>query len=217
MTDFAAERRAMVDGQIRTADVTDRRLQAVLLAIPRERFMPRSKVAQAYSDSEVEIGAGRWMMRPRDFAKLVHAADIQPHEIVLDIGIGRGYSSAVLSRMAETVVGVESDDSLIERAERNLAETGSDNAVVLKGDLKVGAPDQGPFDVIFVNGAVENVSRTWFDQLADGGRLAVVVRKGPIGKATVFTRSGAGVGERVVFDATPHFIPEFVHESGFVF
>jgi len=217
VSEFDSERRIMVDGQIRTADVTDRRLQSALLAVPRERFMPKAKAPQAYADTEVEVGTGRWMMRPRDFAKLAQAAAIRPTDIVLDLAIGRGYSSAVLSRVAETVVGVESDDSLLERAERNLAATGSDNAVVIKGDLKVGAPDQGPFDVIFVNGAVDEPARAWFDQLADGGRLAVVVRKGPVGKATIFTRSGASVGERVVFDATPHRLPEFVREPGFVF
>jgi len=215
--DFETERNAMVDGQVRTSDVTDRRLQAALLAVPREKFMPRSKAALAYADSEVEVGEGRWLMRPRDFAKLVQAAEIKAGDIILDIGIGRGYSSAVLSRMGETVVGVESDGALVKRAERSLSETESDNAVVLKNDLKVGAPDQGPFDVIFVNGGVEEVSRSWFDQLADGGRLAVIVRKGPVGKAMIYTKSGAGVGERTIFDATPHRLPELNREPGFVF
>ena len=217
MGDFESERRAMVDGQIRTADVTDRRLQAALSAVPRERFMPRSKSALSYSDSEVEVGAGRWMMRPRDFAKLVQAADIQPRDIILDIAVGRGYSSAVLSRMGETVVAVETDAEMVKRAEGNLAKTGSDNAVVLNGDLKVGSPDQGEFDVIFINGAVDAPARAWFDQLADGGRLAVVIRKGPVGKATIFTRTGNAVGERVIFDATPHVLPEFKAEPSFVF
>lgn len=217
MSEFEQERRMMVDGQIRTADVTDRRLQHALLTVPRERFMPRAKHAQAYADSEVEIAPGRWMMRPRDFAKLVHAADVQPHDLVLDMACGRGYSSAILGRMAETVVAMESDAKLVKKAEGALSDTSSDNVAVIEGDLKTGSQSQGPFDVIFVNGAVEEVPRAWLDQLADGGRLAVVVRKGPIGKATLYVRSGLGIGERVVFDCTPHVLPGFEREAGFVF
>jgi len=217
VNEFERERRMMVDGQIRTADVTNRRLQAALLTVPREIFLPRAKHAQAYADAEVEFAPGRWMMRPRDFAKLVHAADVQPSDLVLDLACGRGYSSAILSRMGETVVAMESDGEMVSKAEEALSKAGADNVAVIEGDLKTGSQSQGPFDVIFVNGAVEEVPRAWLDQLADGGRLAVVVRKGPIGKATIFIRSGLGVGERVVFDCTPHILPGFEREAGFVF
>lgn len=217
MSEFEQERRMMVDGQIRTADVTNRRLQSALLAIPREAFLPRAKHAQAYADIEVEFAPGRWMMRPRDFAKLVHAADVQPSDLVLDLACGRGYSSAVLGRMAETVVAMAIDADMVSKAEDSLTKVGADNVAVIEGDLKTGSQSQGPFNVIFVNGAVEEVPRAWLDQLADGGRLAVVIRKGPIGKATIFMRSGLGIGERVVFDCTPHILPGFERETGFVF
>ncbi|HAQ34251.1 MAG: protein-L-isoaspartate O-methyltransferase [Maricaulis sp.] len=217
MSQFEQERRMMVDGQIRIADVTNRRLQQALLSVPRELFMPRAKRAQAYADVEVEFAPGRWMMRPRDFAKLVHAADVQPSDLVLDLACGRGYSSAILGRMAETVVAMESEARLVEKSETALSKTGSDNVAVIQGDLKTGSQSQGPFNVIFVNGAVEDVPRAWLDQLADGGRLAVVVRRGPIGKATLYHRSGLGIGERVIFDCTPHILPGFEREAGFVF
>ncbi|MCW5723925.1 MAG: protein-L-isoaspartate O-methyltransferase [Maricaulaceae bacterium] len=217
MSDFAAERRRMLDGQIHTADVTDRRLLAAFGATPRERFIPRARAALAYADTEVETAAGRWLMRPRDMAKLIHAAAVQADEVVLDLACGRGYSTAVLSRMAETVVGLESDPELAARAGKLLAETGCDNAVVIEGDLKAGAPSHGPFDVIFVNGAVEEVPHAWLEQLAMGGRLAVVVRKGAAGRALVYTRSAAGFGSRPVFDAAPPVLPGFARAPGFAF
>lgn len=215
MSDFAEARQAMVDSQIRPSDVTDRRLLAAFESVPRELFTPRSKHASAYADAEVGTSDQRRMMRPRDLAKLIHAADVQSDELVLDIACGRGYSTAILARMAETVVGVENDEDGLSRASGILSECGADNAVVIDADPKNGMPDQGPYNVIFVNGAVEEVPQTWLDQLAEGGRLAVVVRKGPVGKATIFSRSAAGIGERVVFDAAVSPLPGFEREQSF--
>ena len=217
MTDFAEARRRMVDSQVRPADVTDRAIQAAMLTVPRERFLPRSKQAEAYADIEADIAEGRVMLRPRDFAKLLQAADVKPTDIVLDIACGRGYSTAVLARLAETVVGLENDDKLVSRATERLAEVGADNAVVVKGDLKAGQPKQGPFDVIVVNGAVDAVPQAWLDQLAEGGRLAVFLREGPVGRAVVFTKSGGAIGDRPVFDANVSRLPGFETEPGFVF
>jgi len=215
--DFSRERDAMVDSQIHTADVTDRRLLKALRTLPRHAFVPKGKSAIAYADCEVEAAPGRWMMRPRDLGLLIHCAQVQPDELVLNIASGRGYAAAVLSRMAETVVGVEADETLVRKSSDALADAGCDNTAIIGGDPVKGAPGQGPYDVIFVEGAVSDVPRAWFDQLKDGGRLAVVVRKGAVGKATIFTRSGDSIGHRVVFDSTPRLIPGFEKEAGFVF
>jgi len=215
--DFSRERDAMVDSQIHTADVTDRRLLKALRTLPRHHFIPKSKSALAYADCEVEAAPGRWMLRPRDLGLLIHAAQVQPDELVLNIASGRGYATAVLARMAETVVGIEADETLVGKSSQTLADVGCDNAVVLQGDPIKGAPGQGPYDVIFVEGGVEEAPRVWFDQLKDGGRLAVVIRKNSVGKATIFSRSGDSIGRRVVFDSTPRLIPGFASEPGFVF
>lgn len=217
MPDFSRERDAMVDSQIHTADVTDRRLLKALRTLPRHKFMPKSKAAIAYADCEVEAAAGRWMLRPRDLGLLIHAAHVKPDELVLNIASGRGYAAAVLSRMAETVVCVEADATLVKKSSDALADAGCDNTAVLEGDPLKGAPGQGPYDVIFVEGAVEETPRVWFDQLKDGGRLAVIVRRGSIGKAMIYTRSGDSIGQRVVFDSTPRIIPGFEKDAGFVF
>ncbi|MGB3457534.1 MAG: protein-L-isoaspartate O-methyltransferase [Litorimonas sp.] len=215
--DFDAARETMVESQIRTADVTDLDLLAAFRRTPRERFVPASRMALAYGDAVVEYDDGRALLRPRDFAKLVQAADIKDHEVVLDIGCARGYSTAILSRIADTVVGLESDDETVDRATALLTDMGVLNAAVVKGDLKRGAPEHGPFDVILVNAAVTDVPDSWFGQLANGGRLAVIRDAGPIGRATVYTKSGDAVGDRVVFDAHAPLLPGFVRESSFVF
>lgn len=217
MNEFDQARKQMVDSQIRPADVTDRRLIAAFMAVPRHVFTPRARIASAYADTEIATGDKRTMMRPRDLAKLIQAAEVQPDELVLDIACGRGYSTAILSHMGGTVVGLDDDEDGLSRASGLLADIGADNAVIIAGDPKLGVPAQGPFDVIFVNGSVSEVPQAWFDQLAPGGRLVAILRRGPVGKATVFTRSAAGIGERVVFDATAKLLPGFEPEPGFAF
>lgn len=217
MSDFATARRSMVNSQVRVNDVTDYRIQDAMLDLPRERFLPRSKQAKAYSDTEVEITDGRFLICARDMSKLIQVADIKSDDLVLDIACGRGYSTAVLSRLCETVVGLESDEGLVDCATETLSELSADNAVVVKGSLTDGVPDQGPFNVIVIAGAVDEVPAKLFDQLDEGGRLVTFIRKGDAGEATVFTKSGHSVGNRAIFDGTPTLVPGFEKSAGFVF
>ena len=217
MTDFAAARRAMVDGQVRVNDVTDRDLQTALLQTPRELFAPKAKRALAYGDVDLAIDESRWLMRPRDFAKLVQALEVTKDDVVLDIACGRGYSSAVLARLAAMVVGLETSDAVVAKASEALDAADVTNAAVVKGELKAGVPDQGPFNVIFVNGAVEVVPDAWLAQLADGGRLGVVVRENGVGRATVFTRAGGVVGGRIIFDCATPLLDGFERPKAFTF
>lgn len=215
--DFDAARETMVESQIRPSDVTDLKLLAAFRRMPRERFVPSSKMALAYGDTVLDYGDGRSLLLPRDFAKLVQAADIQPDEVVLDIACARGYSTAILSKLAETVVGLETDDETVDRATALLMDLDVVNAAVVKGDLKRGASEHGPFDVIIVGGAVPEVPQAWLGQLANGGRLGVIIKNGPIGRATIFTKSGNAVGDRIVFDAHAPFLPGFEPARSFVF
>ncbi len=215
--DFDAARETMVESQIRTADVTDLSLLASFRRTARERFVPSARMALAYGDAIVDYDDGRALLRPRDFAKLAQAADIQSDEVVLDIACARGYSTAILAQVAETVVGLETDDETVDRATALLTDAGVLNAAVVKGDLKRGASEHGPFDVIMVGGAVAEVPQAWFGQLTNGGRLAVIIKNGPIGHATIFTKSGDAIGDRVVFDANAPYLPGFEPARSFVF
>lgn len=217
MSDFAAARRAMVNSQIRVNDVTDFRIQDAMLDLPRERFLPRSKQAKAYSDREVEIAEGRTLIAPRDMAKLIQAADVKSTDLVLDVACGRGYSTALLSHLCEAVVGVEADEGLVDGANEALSEVGCNTAVVVKGNPGEGVPGQGPYNVIIIAGAVDEVPQDLLNQLADGGRLATFVRVGDVGRATVYTRSGNTFGARTYFDGTGTLVSEFKAEAGFVF
>ena len=215
--DYADARETMVESQIRTADVTDLDMLLAFRRTARERFVPQNQMALAYADAEVRYANGRTLLRPRDFAKLVQAADINGTDVVLDLACARGYSTAILAQISDTVVGLETDEDDVTRASDILTDMGILNAAVVQGDLKRGAAEHGPFDVIIAAGAVASVPDGWFAQLADGGRLATIVKRGPIGRATVFTKSGSAVGDRIEFDAHAPFLPGFAPEASFVF
>jgi len=217
MLDFATSRQHMVNSQIRTNDVTDLPIIRAFKAIPRERFVPSAQQALTYSDVHIECGDGRYLLRPRDFSKMVQCADVKPSDVVLNIASCRGYTSAILASLSETVVGLEDSDDSVELATNIMTDIGINNAVFVKGDLKSGAREHGPFDLIFVNGAVTSVPQTWFDQLANNGRLVAIIQKGPVGHCSVFTRSGDSGGERVEFDASVPVLPGFEAKEEFVF
>ena len=214
MFDYAVSRQHMVDGQIRTNDVTDLRIIRAFKTIARETFVPKAKQAIAYSDVHIAMG-GRTIMRPRDFGKILQGLDIQPTDVALDIGCARGYSAAVLAQLCETVVGLEDSDERVERATSQLVDAEILNAAIVKGDLKAGAREHGPFDIIFVNGAVSEVPKSWFDQLAVGGRLGVVVKRGPVGQALIYTRGKDAIGKAVICDANVPLMEGFERDAVF--
>lgn len=200
----------MIDSQVRVNDVTDRRLISAMNAVPRETFVAPSLRASAYADLMVETGPGRWLIAARDFSKLVNIAAVRETDRVLDIAPGTGYSSAVLAKLAGTVVALEQDEAAAKTVRD--AVPGVD---VVAGPLKAGVASKGPFDVIFVNGAVEEVPQAWLDQLAEGGRLAVAVAEGGVRRARIYTRSGGKTAWRTPFDTAIPLLPGFEKAAEF--
>jgi len=217
MTDYSAARDAMVESQIRTSDVTDLEVLGAFRKTARDAFIPTARKALAYADCQVVTDEGRTMLSPRDLSKMIQAVDIQPQDVVLDLACGRGYSTAILAQLADTVVALETDEAAVTRATDLLVEADITNAAVVQGDLKSGAAEHGPFNVIFVGGAVPTVHSPWFSQLANAGRLVCIVQNGPVGRATVFTKSGDAVGETVAFDTSAPYLPGFEPVNAFVF
>ena len=220
MTDFAAARHNMVESQVRVNSVTDERVIDAIAEIPRERFVPSSRQGIAYMDEDVKIADGtpeRFLMEPRVFAKLVQLAEIGPDDLVLDIGCGTGYSAAVLSRIAGTVVALECDETLAAQAGATLSDLSVDNAVVVAGPLPDGYAKQAPYDVIFINGMVSSVPESLREQLREDGRLVCVLGDGVSGRARLYVRSGGSFSGRDAFDANIRFLPGFEPVESFVF
>jgi protein-L-isoaspartate(D-aspartate) O-methyltransferase len=218
MADFAASRRMMVDGQVRTNDVTDLRLIDAMLVVPRERFVPRDLQPLAYLDRDLGVGAGgRALVKPMVLAKMIQAANVGEHDLVLVVGCATGYSSAVLARLADAVVALEEDAELARTANQVLGDVGAPNVAVVTGPLTAGWPGQGPYDVIMLNGAVELVPEALLGQLKDGGRLVGVVGNRPMGKATLYRAASGRVSAQPLFDAAAPLLPGFARPAAFVF
>ncbi|GAB4351053.1 MAG: protein-L-isoaspartate O-methyltransferase [Oricola sp.] len=213
-------RQAMVDSQVRTTDVTDLRLIEALLSVPREAFVPEQRKPFAYIDDDIDIGGSepgvrRYLMEPSPFARLAQLADVQPTDLVLDIGAGTGYSSAVLSRLGSAVIALESDEELAARATETLVENGFDNVAVVTGPFTQGYASEGPYDVIFIGGAVDEVPQALFDQLKDGGRLVVVEGHGLSGFAKIYVKDGEYISGRKAFNLSVKELPGFQREPEF--
>jgi protein-L-isoaspartate(D-aspartate) O-methyltransferase len=217
MFDSAIARRMMVDGQVRTADVHNPDLLAAMLTIPRERFVPSSLAGQAYLDSDIEIAPGRVLLKPMVFAKLIEAADVRATDHVLDVGCGFGYSSAVLSRLAASVVALEDDPALTTQAKTTLAAAGVSGVTVSTGPLVGGWPAAAPYDLILLNGATEIVPDRLGSQLKPSGRLACIFGHAPAAKAMIYRVSEGRLVGRPAFDAAAPVLPGFVAPPAFVF
>ncbi len=217
MTDFDAARTAMVDCQVRPADVTRYPIIEAMLWCPRERFVPRPRRAVAYAGAEIEVAPGRALLEPRVLAKMLEAAAIRPGDLVLELAPATGYSTALIARMAEAVIALEPDQGLAEQAQANISALEIDNAVVSHADPRAGDPAHAPFDAIFIGGTVERLPEALTDQLNEGGRLVAIVAREGRSQCRVLTRSGAGLSDRYMFDAGAPRLDGFEHPAAFSF
>ncbi len=221
MIDHATQRLNMVESQVRPSDVTDRRITRAMREIPREAFVPGPLKSIAYADEHLKVADNgktqRYILAPRLLAKLVQLLDIEPDGLVLDVGPASGYSTALLARLCQTVVALEDDTALAERAQEALSALGVDNAVIIAGDLRSGAADEGPYDAILLNGAVAEAPPALLDQLKDGGRCVAVSIENGVGRAIVWRRHGMTYDRRPAFDANAPYLPGFEPTAGFVF
>ena len=187
-----------------------------MAAVAREKFVPGSRQALAYADVPVEVAQGRYLLDPRSLAKALQLAEVRETDHVLDVGCATGYSSAVLGRLAKSVVALEQDADLVRMASQALEQAEGDIEVT-QGSLIDGFKMGGPYDLILVNGGIETRPESLLAQLAEGGRLVCFMSSGAQGRAMLFVREHGQVGSRPGFDATVPALAGFKKAQGFIF
>jgi protein-L-isoaspartate(D-aspartate) O-methyltransferase len=215
MSDYATRRTAMVDTQVRPSDVTKFPIIEAMLTVPREAFVPHDMREAAYMGKNLELGDGRVVLEPRTLAKMLDALDIQNNELVLDVGSAYGYSAAVIARMAEAVIAVEDDAGRVSEAQASLSELHYDNVVLHEGSLTDGAADHGPYDVMILQGGVEELPETLISQLKSGGRIACLFMKGNLGDVRIGQKTDAGITWRSIFNAGAPVLAGFERAEAF--
>jgi protein-L-isoaspartate(D-aspartate) O-methyltransferase len=220
MSDFSAARQKMVDGQVRTSDVTDSRILDAMLTVPREAFVPAAKQPLAYLDLDLDVGgsgAKRYLLQAALTAKLLQAAEIKSTDHVLVVGAATGYAAALAAKIAARVTATESDSALASKAAATLAELGLSNVTVRTAAAADGDPSSAPYDVIMLNGSTEIVPTGLFGLLAEGGRLVGVFTAHKPARAMIVTHSRGDFGHRTLFDASAPMLPGLERRAEFVF
>jgi protein-L-isoaspartate(D-aspartate) O-methyltransferase len=215
MPDFTQLRTTMVDTQVRPSDVTKFPIIEAMLTVPRENFVPEEKRAVAYVGDHVDLGNGRVVLDPRVLAKMLDALNIENDELVLDLGCGLGYSSAVIARMAQAVVAVEEDEALAEEAAKALVANGSDNVILETGPIAKGEPQHGPYDVVIVQGGVEEMPEDILSQVKEKGRICAIFIDGALGIVRIGYKIDGEITWRMVFNATAPVLPGFEKRAEF--
>jgi protein-L-isoaspartate(D-aspartate) O-methyltransferase len=217
MSVFSTRRVTMVDTQVRPSDVTKFPIIAAMLSVPREDFVPDACRETAYIGLNIDLGAdgqpGRVVLEPRTLAKMLDALEISPDDRVLEIGTGLGYGAAVLAHMGASVVAVEADGG---PAQARLAEAGFGAVKVVSATLAAGAEADGPFDVILIEGGVEEVPPALTAQLAEGGRIAAIFMQGALGTARLGRKQDGVINWRFSFNAAAPVLPGFARAAEFV-
>ncbi|WGF88754.1 protein-L-isoaspartate O-methyltransferase family protein [Marinivivus vitaminiproducens] len=218
MTSFARARRNMIDNQLRPNQVLDPRVLEALDAVPREMFLPKAMRGVAYSDEDLALPDGRHLIEPLTFGRMLQAADIQPSDVVLVVGCDTGYGAAVVAQLAATVIALQADDTAAARVQAALDEQKVGTAVVaVEAEPVKGCPAQAPFDAILVLGSLGAVPPALGDQLSEMGRLAAVIRRGRVGKLSLWTKVDGTLGRRELAEAAIPALPEAHTEPGFAF
>ena len=201
MADYAARRTAMVDTQVRPSDVTKFPIINAMLSVAKEDFVLAGQRETSYVGENIDLGQGRVILEPRTMAKMLDGLDIQPTETVLDVGCGLGYSSAIISKLADFVVALEDQETLANEAQDLLSQAGADNVAVQAGAMQDGAPKHGPYDVITIQGGVETIPAALLDQLRDGGRIAAIFVEQGLAVCRIGNKSMGTVTWRYAFNA----------------
>lgn len=218
MTGYIQARENMVSGQLLPHKVFLKSILKIMATVPREDFVPRTLTHLCYADEALEVFKNRYLLSPMVFARLVQEANIGKEEKILDIGFGTGYSSLLFGFLCREVIGLESDKSLVARLRNTLSDYGVMNVHPVYGSLEKGWAEEAPYDIVFIEGAVQDIPVTIMDQVKENGRI--VAMKGQMSsnlpQALIMTKSADGWTKWCPFEAATPYLKEFVAGERFI-
>ena len=212
---YEVSRKNMVNNQIITNKVNSPNLIEALLSVGKERFVPKEKLPIVYSDSDIEVITNRFLIKTFIFAKMIEFSNVKVNDSILVIGCLTGYSVAILSKISGYVFGVENDNEIVKKANKNLSDIGCHNCSVSLGKLSEGLRKNSPFDKIFIEGAVQNIPFKIISQLKDGGEIFSIFREknSVIGQFMMGLKIDGQVSYRHLFDANAKYLEEFTEDN----
>jgi protein-L-isoaspartate(D-aspartate) O-methyltransferase len=218
MTGYEQARANMIERQLQPNMVTDERVIAAFAQLRREQFVPERLRAVAYADEDLPLGGGRYLMAPMVAARLLQAMEIGRGDAALVVGAGVGYEAALIAQLGRTVVALEEDAALARLGRAALVEHRIATVKLIEGAATQGSRARPAYDAVLFGGAIAEIPPEIAAQLAEGGRMAAVLRStdGP-GRATLVTRAGGILAHRVMFDAATPMLPGFARKPAFVF
>ena len=175
---YRDQRLLMVAEQLRDRGIRDERVLEAMARVPRHEFVQPDQRDEAYEDHPLPIGEGQTISQPFVVAAMLEALALRPEDVVLEVGTGSGYETAVLAELVRNVYSIERIASLAERARKVLERLGYSNVTVVHGDGSQGLPEAAPFDAIVVSAAAPHLPKPLMEQLRDGGRLVIPVGSG---------------------------------------
>ena len=216
MFDFSKARQEMVDCQIRTADVTNYSILQALSRVAREKFVPDEYVSIAYGETNINLGSGRYLLEPRIFAKMLELLRVNSNDLVLDIGCGLGYSSAILSQLAQVVIALE-NEFFFKNAQKLLLETAIENTVIYEGSLSDGINYEEKVDALIIQGGVETIPINIQEQVKKGGRIVAIFLEDGKGECRLGIKKTNNIEWNYGFDAYAPLLSDFSIEKKFIF
>ena len=207
----------MVEGQIKPLGNISKQVMDAFLSIPRDQFVPLELKNFAYLEKNIELGNDRFLLKLSLIAKIISLAGFNASDTVLIIGSSTGYSSAILSNIAETVISIEQDDQLVNFSETIVLDKKIDNVVFLKKDLNEGCPEHGPFNKILIEGAVEDIPSYLFDQLDENGKMIAIIANGDLSEVREYNKVGENIGSKFLFNCEAPKLKAFNKTDSFNF
>ena len=207
----------MIDGQIRPINGISKEVISAFSSVNRSDFVPEDLILRSYTEKNLKLSSDRYLLRPNLIGEIINHVSPKSNESILVLPASTGYSSAIISNLAETVIAVEEDDNFISIAEKGMNKSGINNVVVIKKKINENCLDQGPFNAIIIEGAIDYLPDQFLNQLENHGRLFALIKKEDVTNAMLYIKNGNSINSRFLFSCDAPKLNFFKKKNSFSF